>query len=191
MVSSIAVAACLEGEAFSSPAYDAYRRRVRTHALMTAALARDLARRERCNVEMVFMCALMHSIGKPVVLRLLVDVQASAHVTINEAEAIALADEYEPIAAEAAVQAWGMPQHVQVAAVYYQRPAEAPEFVRETTITALASQLAYWAMDPGAMNDETLRALPEWAALSLEADEIDEVVARAVTLRSASLAEMV
>ena len=190
MVSSIAVAACLEGKEFHTPAYDAYRRRVRAHALTTASLARDLARRVRCSVDLVFMCALMHSIGKPVVLRLLADVQKSAHVRIDEADAIMLAEEYELNAASTAVKAWNLPQHVQIAACFYKHPAEAPEFGRETTITALASRLAGWIGEDSPADEGAIRALPEWQALDLEADSVDEILERAQQLRGASPAEM-
>jgi putative nucleotidyltransferase with HDIG domain len=190
MVSSIAVAACLEGKEFHTPAYDGYRRRVRAHALTTASLARDLARRLRCSVELAFMCALMHSIGKPVVLRLLADVQKSAHVRIGEAEAIILAEEYELNAAETAVKAWNLPQHVQVAACYYKRPEAAPEYGRETTITALAARLAGWIVENNPAEEAAVRALPEWPLLPLEDDAVDEIIEHAQSLRGASPAEM-
>lgn len=190
MVSSIAVAACLEGKEFHTPAYDAYRRRVRAHALTTAALARGLARKLRCSVDVAFMCALMHSIGKPVVLRLLADVQKSVHVRIDEADAIMLAEEYELNAAETAVKAWDLPQHVQIAACYYKRPAAAPEYGRETTITALASRLAGWIIEKKPADEDGVRSLPEWEALDLGTDAVDEVIEHAQSLRGASPVEM-
>jgi HD-like signal output (HDOD) protein len=190
MVSSIAVAACLEGKEFHTPAYDAYRRLVRVHALTTASLARDLARRKRCNLDLVFMCALMHTIGKPVVLRLLADVQKTAHVRIDEADAIVLAEEYELNAAESAVKAWNLPQHVQIVACYYKRPAAAPEFVRETAITALASRVARWIVEKPPADEAAVRALADWDALELEPDAIDEVLEQARNLRGASPTEM-
>ncbi len=183
MVSSIAVAACLEGKEFQSPAYDAYRRQVRAHALVTASIARDLARRCRCNVELVFMCALMHSIGKPVVLRLLVDVQRTNHVVIDQADAITVAEEYEQMAAATAVRAWDLPQHVQIAVVYYKRPTEAPEFSREVLITALASKLACWVLEPDSVAKTALREWPEWRSLGFDADDVDEVIEHARTFR--------
>jgi len=183
MVSSIAVAACLEGKEFQSPAYDAYRREVREHALLTSGLARELARRQRCNVEMVFMCALMHTIGQPVVLRLLVDLQREHHVVVGEIDAAMLAREYELAAATSAVKAWDLPYHVQLAAIHYRQPAAAPEFVREITIVALASRLAHGALGDTPEPAEPMETWPEWQALNLEPEEFEELAGLAHMMR--------
>lgn len=185
MVSSIAVAACLEGKEFQSPAYDAHRRRIREHALLTSSLARVLARRQRCNVEMIFMCALMHSIGKPVVLRMLVDVQREKHVVIDEADAAMLAEEYERAAAEIAVKAWDLPQHVQLAAIHYRDPVAAPEFGREITVVALACRLAHGVLGDAQSDYENapMDTWPEWAALDIDPEEYDEHAALAKVMR--------
>lgn len=176
MVSGIAVAACLDGKEFHAPAYDNYRRRVRAHALLAAGLSRELARRKRCSVDMVFMCALMHTIGKPVVLRLLTDVQKQSHVRVAEVDAVMLAEEYEVTAARTAVNAWNLPRHVQVAAVHYHNPGDAPEFRREITVTALASRLAAWVAESDPAAAVAVRALREWHDLEFEPDAIEELM---------------
>lgn len=191
MVSGLAVAACLEGKAFAAPAYDACRRRVRAHALLTAGIARDLARACRANVDLVFMCALLHSIGKPVVLRLLVDVQKSAHVTINEEDAEILAHEYETEAATTAVKAWNLPRPVQIVAVHYRRASAAPEWVRETTIAGLASRMAAQVIAGTAAPPAEVLAWPETTALELDGVAIGELIAKAQRIHAASLRDVI
>jgi HD-like signal output (HDOD) protein len=185
-VSGIALAACLEGREFSTPAYDGYRRRVRTHALVAANLSRDLARRARCNLDMVFMCALMHTIGKPVALRLLTEVQGDAMRPLTEVEAVMLAEEYEGTAAQAALRAWNLPPHVQIAALHYHLPTEAPEFKRETVLTALAGRLATWVTEDLPADEAALREIPEWKLAGFDDGVIEESIELARQVRTSS-----
>jgi HD-like signal output (HDOD) protein len=183
VISGIALAACLEGEAFQTPAYNGYRRRVLVHAVLTGGLARDLARRLRRNPDLAFMCALLHSIGKPVVLRLITDLQRASRIQIGEYEAIPLVNQFEAVAAEAATTAWNLPQHVRIVATHYRNPDAAPAFVLETRITALASRLALWIAEGRPRNEADVRAFPDWDVLSILPEEIDEIVAMGLALR--------
>jgi HD-like signal output (HDOD) protein len=176
VVSGIAIAACLDGEAFRSPGHDAYRRRVLTHALLSGRIARELAWRLRRNPDTVFMCALLHTIGKPVVLRLIADLQRVSRVQIPEQEVVELVDAFEGPAAEAATMAWNLPRHVQVSAAHYCDPDAAPSFVVETRITALAGRLASWVMEGQPLDEHAIRSLPDWEMLAVLPDEIDDVI---------------
>jgi len=47
------------------------------HAFVKGGFAKELARQKRRNVETMFLCGLLHSIGRPLVLRLIGEVQGS------------------------------------------------------------------------------------------------------------------
>lgn len=178
VLSEIALAACLQGEALQTPGYEDYRRRLLIHAFVSGGFAKELARQKRRNVEAMFLCGLMHTIGKPVVLRMICDLQKGRPTAVNETDAAHLVNEYEGQAAEAVTAAWKLPQQVQVATVYHSNPDGAPAFVDETRMVALAGALAAWTTWENSIEEEAMRGLPAWAALNFYPDDIDAVMAR-------------
>lgn len=189
VLSEIAMAACLQSDTFSTPGFDPTRKELLLHAFIAGGFARELARQKRRNVEVMFLCGLLHSIGRPVVLHLLCAMRRGQPATpLSEPEAVALMQEFQHRAAAAVTVAWNLPQQVQVAAVHYENPAAAPAFVEETRLTALASRLADWVVRGDPVDEAAVRELPAWAELNFYPDEVDLVVGRRAALEEAGAA---
>ncbi len=179
VLSEIAVAACLQGNTFHTPGHEAYRRKLLVHAFVAGGFAKELARRKRRNVEALFLCGLLHSIGHPVVLHLIATaLPTGALASLSEADVHALGREFHRAAAAAVTVAWKLPQQVQVAAVHHEDPSAAPAFGEETRLTALAAQLASWVVHHVPADEDTVREFPEWADLNFYPDDVDAVLAR-------------
>ncbi|BET66493.1 hypothetical protein ASA1KI_14110 [Opitutales bacterium ASA1] len=178
VLSEIAIAACLQSEGLRTPGYEPYRKRVLVHAFVTGGFAKELARQKRRNVEAMFLCGLLHSIGRPLVLRLIGEVQAGRPVMLPERAILPLVDEFHREAAAAVTETWKLPQQVQVAAAYHGDPDGAPAFVEETRQTTLAAKIARWALGQSQLDEAKLRALPEWEKLNFYPDELDAVLER-------------
>ena len=189
VLSEIAMAACLQSDTFSTPGFDPARKELLLHAFIAGGFARELARQKRRNVEVMFLCGLLHSIGRPVVLHLLCALRrGQPGPPLAEREAVALMQEFQHRAAAAVTLAWNLPQQVQVAAVHYENPAAAPAFVEETRLTALASRLADWVVRGDPVDEAAVRELPAWAELNFYPDEVDGVVGRRAALEEAGAA---
>lgn len=187
MVSGIAVAACLEGDGFSTPGYDGHRRRLMAHALVSGGFARILARKKRQDVEVLFLCALLHTVGKPVVLRLISDLEGGSKAGLSEDEVDSLIKEFHHMAASDVTLAWNLPEHVQVAAIYHEDPDQAPGYFTETKLTALSGKLASW-VDAGdsAEDVETVGKWSEWKEFGFTPSDIDDVIEHAGELRQSA-----
>ncbi|MGH8019587.1 MAG: HDOD domain-containing protein [Opitutaceae bacterium] len=189
VLSEIAIAACLQGEALRTPGYEAYRRSLLVHAFISGGFAKELARQKRRNVEAMFLCGLMHTIGKPVVLRLVCDLQRNRAGRLGEAEVVRLAEEFQSQAAQAVTAAWKLPQQVQVVAVHHRDPESAPAFVEESRNVSLAGALATWSMTSD-IEADAIRSLPAWEALNFYSDDVDAVLARKEALAQSAEAFM-
>ncbi len=189
VLSEIAVAACLQGDALRTPGYDDYRRRLLAHAFISGGFAKELARQKRRNVEAMFLCGLMHTIGKPVVLRLICDLQRNKPGKLAEAEAAGLVDEFQSQAARIVTAAWKLPQQAQVVAAHHGHPESAPAFIDESRIVSLAGALATWSMGSD-IEADAIRTLPAWAALNFYPDDVEAVLARKEALAQSAQAFM-
>jgi HD-like signal output (HDOD) protein len=188
VLSGIAVAACLQGNTFRTPGHDGYRRRLLVHAFVAAGFAKELARLKRRNVEALFLCGLLHSIGHPVVLHVIATaLPGGTLASLSEADVAALGREFHRAAAAAVTVAWKLPQQVQIAAVHQEDPASAPSFIDETRMTALAAQLATWVVQPsGPLDEKAVRDLPAWEQLNYYPDDVDAVLDRREALAASA-----
>lgn len=188
-LSEIAVAACLQGNTFRTPGHDTYRKRLLVHAFIAGGFAKELARHQRCNVEAMFLCGLLHSIGHPVVMHLIATaLPAGTLADLTEREVATLGREFHRSAAAAVTVAWKLPQQVQVAAVHFEHPDAAPEFVDEARLTALAAQLAGWVVYGDPPDVTAVRELPGWAELNFYPDDVDAVLDRREVLAESASA---
>lgn len=189
-VSGIALAACMEGAGFKTPGYEAERRKMLVHAMLSGAFARDLASRSRQNAEVVFVSGLLHTVGKPVVLRLICDMQRGRKTPLASADVLSLVEEFHARAADAVSKAWNLPEHVRISAAFHGNPDEAPEFRDEVRLTALAGQLAGWVIYGAKDEVDYLRELPHWSALEIGDEDQSDLLARCVALRGAAASSL-
>jgi HD-like signal output (HDOD) protein len=181
-LSEIAMAACLQGMAFNAGGYERLHRRIFPEAFVAAGFAKEIARRCRSNVEVAFLCGLLHRVGLPVALGAIARLGADAPGRPDEAVALGLAREFEREFAAAVTVAWKLPPEVQTAAQHHAAPEQAPEFVGETKLAALAGHLARGFLQPGGSDRENLPTLPLWADFNLYPDDVAAVLERGKAL---------
>jgi len=139
----------------------------------------------------MFLCGLLHSIGHPVVMHLIATaLPAGTLASLAESEVAGLGREFHRSAAAAVTVAWKLPQQVQIAAVHFEDPAAAPEFVDEARMTALAAQLAGWVVYGQPPDATTVRELSFWADLNFYPDDVDAVLDRRDVLAESASAFM-
>lgn len=186
VLGEIAVAACMNAEGLRAPGYEPLRQRMLMHAFITGGFAKELARRKRRNVESMFLCGLLHSVGRTVTLRLLADAQAGMPTKLAEVEIMPLLAAHQADIAARVTVAWKLPQQVQVIAVHHATPETAPEFADETKLVALAARIAGWITLDDPPDEAAVRALPAWADLSFYPDDVDAVLERRAVLEESA-----
>jgi putative nucleotidyltransferase with HDIG domain len=166
------------------PGHEAELKRIWRHALASGGYGREIARALRSNVESAFLCGLLHTIGKPLVLQTTVDIAASLGVPASAADARALLDEFHIAAGALLAERWSLPRAVCDAIARYQRYDAAPGCAQEPVITALADHLATALVDGTPIDDPTLRDHRAWADLNLYPEDADALLAKSEVVQT-------
>jgi HD-like signal output (HDOD) protein len=186
VLGEIAIAACMNDAGLRAPGYEPLRQRMLLHAFITGGFAKELARRKRRNVEAMFLCGLLHSVGRTVTLRLIADAQAGTPTKLAEAEVMPLLAAHQSEIAARVTVAWKLPLVVQVVAIHHATPDTAPEFGDETKLVALAATLASWVTHNEPAEEAAVRTLPGWADLNFYPDDVDAVLERRAVLEESA-----
>lgn len=186
VLGEIAIAACMNDAGLRAPGYEPLRQRMLLHAFITGGFAKELARRKRRNVEAMFLCGLLHSVGRTVTLRLIADAQAGTPTKLAEAEVMPLLAAHQSEIAARVTVAWKLPLVVQVVAIHHATPDTAPEFGDETKLVALAATLASWVTHNEPAEEAAVRTLPGWADLNFYPDDVDAVLERRAVIEESA-----
>jgi HD-like signal output (HDOD) protein len=175
-IADLALAASLRASIFSDARHATALRAIWRHSATTAGFAREGARLLRAPVELAFLCGLLHSIGKPFVLRLAVDVSTDAGIALEGAEVMALVEELHAGAGRLLAESWRLPGPVAAAiesCAHYSR-GEAVE----PMIAALAAHLATFALGSG-IEADAAAAHPAVADLNLYPEDLAQLAEKA------------
>jgi HD-like signal output (HDOD) protein len=178
VIAEIAFAASLQSGIFKVPGYEADLKLIWRHSLASGVWGKEIARVRRANVESAFLCGLLHEVGKPALLQLLIDV---AHGLGGAPEAPwlhrHLDQNHQPLGRKVA-QAWELPTPVQASITHYADYAQAGPQATEAKTTCLGDRLATWVVQPDAFDETTLREHPVFVDLNLYPDDINALLAK-------------
>ncbi len=173
LLSEIAFTASLKAGAFQVPGYEAEAKQLWRHALASGAYAKEIARTRRFNVESAYLCGLLHTIGKPVILRTVAGLAKELRVTLDPPTLSVFLEGYHAKVGGLIAGKWGLPKQVAEAIAYYTIHNQAPTFRQECAMTCLADRLAIHLLDPDTMDEETLRDHQVFADLNLYPNDVD------------------
>ena len=181
MLAEIALIASVQCGVFRVPGYEAELRQIWRHALASGAFGREIARSLRSNVESAFLCGLLHTIGKPLVLQTTIDLASKLDVSAQATDVAALIEEFHVKAGGLLASRWGLPRAVCDAIALYASYDASQACAQEPVITALGDRLASHLLDDEA--DETaLRAHRAWIDLNLYPEDADALLAKSATV---------
>lgn len=145
---NIVLAVSLQGRVFKVSGHQARVRTIWIHCAVTAAFAREVARKMRRNVEAAFLCGLLHDVSRPIVLQ--ATVEALAHRT-KEALPVSLLetamDEFHEELAGRMVASWKLADWTVAVVANHHNPERAGLHEEQAHITCLADLLSDWALD--------------------------------------------
>lgn len=177
LLSEIALVASVQCGVFHVPGHEADLRRIWRHALASGAFGREIARALRSNVESAFLCGLLHTIGKPLVLQTTLDLAGKLGVSARKEDVGALIEEFHVAAGGLLASRWGLPRAVCDAIAFYASYVPGEGCAQEPVITALGDHLATHLID-GDSDDEALRAHRAWIDLNLYPEDADALLAK-------------
>jgi len=178
LITELACAASLQS-AFRSPAHAERMAQCGRYSIATALFAKEVARAGRRNVELAFLCGLMHNLGEATVLYIVGKRKGIAP------EALDLCiEELRSEAGLAVAQTWRLPEPVKAAICSYPRPEHAPEAMAEPVATAsLARYLTERLFEPEGCVPTS--EAPGLDILNLYPDELEAVLDEGERIREA------
>lgn len=177
LLSEIALVASVQCGVFRVPGHEDELKRIWRHALASGAFGREIARSLRSNVESAFLCGLLHTIGKPLVLQTTIDLAGKLGVPARREDVTALVAEFHVEAGGLLASRWGLPRAVCDAIALYQSYEPGPGCAPEPVITALGDALATRLVE-GIEDDAAVRAHRAWIDLNIYPEDADALLAK-------------
>lgn len=178
MLAGLAFSVSVQSGVFTIKGYEKEIRGLWGHALATGLYGKEIARRLRHNVENAFLCGLLHTIGKPVLLHLIQTLPLTQGSLPSWTTLEPLIQEYHILAGAKLAEVWKLPDPVQEAIRLYSDETyfQATSPTKGAIITCLADHLASYALDSSSLSEETLRGLPVIQDLNFYPDDIDALL---------------
>lgn len=181
----IVVGVALHGKIFRGDTNKELLAALWSHSTVAGLYAKEIARHLRTNVESAFVCGLLHDVGKPVVLGILLDVCKETGETVAPDACVALLDAFHTHVGRLLAERWELPEAVLESIARHHEVEIASDLGKATQVTALADLLAYIAVKPDeavAAERSLLDGHPLFAALNLYPDDVDALFAKRATI---------
>lgn len=175
-ISNIALSTSLNSKMFDAPDYKQAIADIWQHALATALWSKEIARQMRSNVEAAFLCGLLHSIGKPVIIQTIADNPSEDSLIINNEELDYLFKKHEQDYSKLVATEWGLPAIVTESICYYQHFKNAPTEPELAATVAFGSQMANLMLHPDSVEKESLEKSDALEVINLYPDEVQTVL---------------
>lgn len=175
LVGDIAFSISLQSNVFRIKGYESVVKQLWNHSLASGLFGKEIARTHRRNIEGQYLCGLLHTIGKPVILQAAIDLQDNLGLKLNKPTANILMDDFHASVGSILTYSWGLPDIVSKTCLYYQQYEDAPVYRDETAATYLSGRLAMHLNDPAAVTEEAVREDPAFQELNFYQDDIQRI----------------
>lgn len=146
------------------------------HSAAAGVCAKEIARRQRHNVEGAFLCGLFHDVGKPVILQLLGEVEEELSIPLDPEAVEWMLHELHTEVAPLLVERWSLPEWMEAAIQHHHDPAAAgsgPKAER-AWLACFADELAH-ALTGEDPDPERLIRHPAAVELNLYSEDVHEL----------------
>jgi putative nucleotidyltransferase with HDIG domain len=179
-ITEIAVAVSVRARLFANPVCAELLQSLWRHAVLAGFFTKEIARVRRRNVEIAFLCGLLHDIGKAVLLNNVDRATGRTGTVLPVAYLAAALHEQHVAAGSLLARQWRLPEQIEEAIRWHHEPAAATRFQEMTMTVCLADELAH-AVAPSRLapvrTEVDLRAHPVLAALNVYPDQLGTLLA--------------
>jgi putative nucleotidyltransferase with HDIG domain len=162
---------------FQCRGYEDLVRTLWRHSAVAGAYAREIARGLRTNAESAFLCGLLHDVGKPVVLALLLELTKKTPARPAPQACLGVLDLFHAAVGRSLAERWQLPEPVIEAIAHHHDFTAATRHAGAAQIACLANLLAHLTLDRPDGEAE-LRTHPVCPALNLYPDDLDALLAK-------------
>lgn len=183
-IADIALAACMGPTLFNASQHRALIERIWSESLATALWSREIARALRRNVEVAFLCGLLHQIGKPVLLQAVQELCQVQSEQLEEPLLLAALERHGAAAGLAVATHWALPEQVAETIAHvadFSRSKRAPDLV---AMVSVAHAIALQTPGEGVLDAQPLMALPAIVEINLYLADAQALLAKADSVRA-------
>lgn len=175
----ISVAVSLKSKVFDIPGYATRLRDLWIHSAATAVYARELSRDRIEDADGMFMCGLLHTVGKPVVMQNMSDIvkERTNHPVPKGLMELAMEEFYELVGGKL-VAHWEFPEWMITVVRCHRQYDQAGDYRMEACLISLAASLADWALLEGSTEEDFDYSLPAIEDAGLSVEDIQRMIAR-------------
>ncbi len=171
----IAVTVSLQGGIFKCAGYKSAMERIWRHSFASGVFAKEISRLRQSNSESAFLCGLLHTVGKPILLTLISDVESKLNIEIGDEHIDVVLDRHHSSVGVAAAGNWGLPETVKHAIRWYEDYSQAPDLAVAATVF-LADLLATHVFAPDFLPESDILRHPVVLVLGLRHGNLNELL---------------
>ena len=148
------------------------------HSVLTGFFTKEIARMRRRNVEIAFLCGLLHDIGKALLLNNVDRACKGKELSASPGELLTAVHQHHVAAGVLLAEEWRLPDQVKEAIACHHNVDEAASFADMSMMVCLADQLSHViAPSPlASVSEDALRAHDVLLGLNLYRDQVDELL---------------
>jgi len=180
-IREIALAASLGGKLFDSGAYQSIADRNWKLALAAGLWAKEVARACRKNVEIAYLCGLLHNIGVPLVLQL---IMTHSEDVLEAARLDQLLSAESSLAGSVLAREWKLPDAVAATTEFLRVPENAGKHSNMVSIANAGVYIAELMLDAGLDLDQVV-GLKSIQELNLYPEDVETLLACEEQIRQA------
>lgn len=179
LITEIAMAVSVRGRMFANPKCAEMLAGLWKHSVLTGFYTKEIARLRRRNVEIAFLCGLLHDVGKAVLLNNVDKVVGRAEMALP-VPLVLEAVEHQHVAAGLLLgKEWKLPDQIVEAVQFHHDTANARRFADMAMTVCLADALAQWVLPTmleAAPTEEQLRQHPALVGLNIYPEQLDALL---------------
>lgn len=184
MITEIAMAVSLRGRLFRNDSCVELLAEQWRHSVLVGFFTKEIARMRRRNVEIAFLCGLLHDVGKAVLLNGADRVLAENDLELSQAELVRAVHEQHVAAGRLLAARWQLPEQIAEAIVCHHEPNAAEQHADMAMMVQLADLLGHLTQ-PGrydvevgvAVAEDELRGHDVLVGLNIYQDQFDSLLA--------------
>ena len=183
-IGNIAFSTSMNSKLFNASEYQVQIKNIWEHALATALWSKEVARSMRSNVEAAFLCGLLHTIGRPVILQTLSENPQKDATPYTDEQLQTVFDQFEAAYSQAVSMSWELPILVAEAISFYRRYGEAPSASELAATVSFGSLLATHMLNPDEISIDDINEAPSLELINLYPDDIEKILENKDSIQS-------
>lgn len=175
----IALSITMQGTVFKAQGFEEEIKAIWRETLTSGTFAQDIGRIIGETSESLYLCGLLHTVGKPVILQALQELQKEMSMELTKPASMSLVEEFHRRVGYKVAEQWKLPDAVKDACIYYSNPEDGEEHKKEVRITYLAHEIAQFVdRDPTEQDIDMLVNSPAALSLRITAKHFELLIKR-------------